>query len=663
MKRLFRPKILLFVALCFLFVFAPAASAQQASQSADTPRIVKGWEDLTSEDIQSLTPQEYELVKSALMLRDPNNFWNLNAPAKAEQALAVLDQFTAQLWPQKDPQTGIESPGILGYPAHLLDGLIDSQPTVSPRTMLASLSPKLRQTLAQGEVCEDDPDVQRFDIRTPFWQMPLGTKVLLDLSPVSTFWTGFRNLAYAALTIVLVVFGFMIMLRKSIEPRVTMMISNALPRIATALVLITFSFAISGLIIDVGRVVDAALKSTFRGVEGFEQKNYNIYSLLYEFGRMGLLEPFKPLRKTSYVFRFSEDWKDREHPEWRCDYNPGCRTQDGSQAFNCNDAKNNPCPDYYCSLGPIKVWSCAICLAKEPSIKIDFDLGPWPIHFEKKIADYWCIIMKDGVNNPFNYDDDAVGGEEGGPPRGCTFGYQEDLGPGGTGERLMFGEPRGVACCNRKGPPQYRAIQCPYCDPQSLRNCTCDQTSAFPDPFPRDTWNKIEYYANVVIISLISLLINLLFFLTLLQTVFALLFKLINCFAMWFILAIVSPLVFMWGTIPGQEGTISSWAKHFLANVLAFPVVNFVIALASVIAEVILDADPNTAVTAFPSLMAIGGTKRQILLLIPYGMILLTPQIPDIISGIIGAKAVGGKGGPDMTKQAKKLPLIGGLVG
>jgi len=68
------------------------------------------------------------------------------------------------------------------------------------------------------------------------------------------FWQIIRNASYALMVVVLVIIGFMIMLRIPINPRTVVTAENSLPRVVVSLILITFSFAISGLMIDIGRI-------------------------------------------------------------------------------------------------------------------------------------------------------------------------------------------------------------------------------------------------------------------------------------------------------------------------------------------------------------------------------------------------------------------------
>jgi hypothetical protein len=70
------------------------------------------------------------------------------------------------------------------------------------------------------------------------------------LQPLQPLWRAFRNLSYIVLVIVMVVIGFMIMFRMKLNAQTSISIQNALPNIIVTLILITFSYAIAGLLID-----------------------------------------------------------------------------------------------------------------------------------------------------------------------------------------------------------------------------------------------------------------------------------------------------------------------------------------------------------------------------------------------------------------------------
>jgi len=71
-----------------------------------------------------------------------------------------------------------------------------------------------------------------------------GTKPLIHI------WTAFRNITYLLFVLIFVIIGFAIMLRIHIDPRTVMTIENQIPKIIIALIMVTFSFAIAGFLID-----------------------------------------------------------------------------------------------------------------------------------------------------------------------------------------------------------------------------------------------------------------------------------------------------------------------------------------------------------------------------------------------------------------------------
>lgn len=70
------------------------------------------------------------------------------------------------------------------------------------------------------------------------------------LEPIQKIWVATRNIAYLIVSLILVVIGFMIMLRKKIDAQTVVGIQQALPNIVVTLLLITFSYAIAGFVID-----------------------------------------------------------------------------------------------------------------------------------------------------------------------------------------------------------------------------------------------------------------------------------------------------------------------------------------------------------------------------------------------------------------------------
>src|SRR3989338_823903 len=70
------------------------------------------------------------------------------------------------------------------------------------------------------------------------------------LQPIQKLWIATRNVAYLITSLTLVVIGFMIMLRKKIDAQTIIGVEQALPNLVITLLLITFSYAIAGFVID-----------------------------------------------------------------------------------------------------------------------------------------------------------------------------------------------------------------------------------------------------------------------------------------------------------------------------------------------------------------------------------------------------------------------------
>ncbi len=86
--------------------------------------------------------------------------------------------------------------------------------------------------------------------------------------PLLPLWVAFRNMTYLIFVIVFVVIGFAIMLRVHIDPRTVMTIENQIPKIIIGLILVTFSFAIAGFLIDLMWVLTYLVIGFFTTIPG-----------------------------------------------------------------------------------------------------------------------------------------------------------------------------------------------------------------------------------------------------------------------------------------------------------------------------------------------------------------------------------------------------------
>lgn len=71
-----------------------------------------------------------------------------------------------------------------------------------------------------------------------------------SIKPLLSLWKAFRNIVYLVFVIVFVVIGVAIMLRIKIDPRTVMTIQNQIPKIIVGILMVTFSLAIAGFLID-----------------------------------------------------------------------------------------------------------------------------------------------------------------------------------------------------------------------------------------------------------------------------------------------------------------------------------------------------------------------------------------------------------------------------
>ena len=80
-----------------------------------------------------------------------------------------------------------------------------------------------------------------------------------SITPLAGIWLTARNVAYLFFVILFLIIGIGIMLRIHIDPRTVMTIQNQIPKIIIAIVLVTFSFAIAGLLIDLMYIISYLL--------------------------------------------------------------------------------------------------------------------------------------------------------------------------------------------------------------------------------------------------------------------------------------------------------------------------------------------------------------------------------------------------------------------
>ncbi len=115
---------------------------------------------------------------------------------------------------------------------------------------------------------------QNFGFPKPTYAQATGTG-FMQLSPLLTLWGAFRNISYLLFVLVFVVVGIAIMLRVRIDPRTVMSIQNQIPKLVIGIVMVTFSFAIAGFLVDMMWVSTYVAVNVIGSTDTVKQFNSN----------------------------------------------------------------------------------------------------------------------------------------------------------------------------------------------------------------------------------------------------------------------------------------------------------------------------------------------------------------------------------------------------
>jgi hypothetical protein len=150
-----------------------------------------------------------------------------------------------------DKEESVKNPGLLGSTTFLIAGLY-ANPPASGIQYFADIGQKLgitKQTYAQA------PEDHGYFAG----MIPNGFKLMSVTQPI---WKVFRNISYILMVLILIGIGFAVMFRLKISPQAVITIQSALPKIVFALILITFSYAIVGLMIDIALFLSKLISMT-----------------------------------------------------------------------------------------------------------------------------------------------------------------------------------------------------------------------------------------------------------------------------------------------------------------------------------------------------------------------------------------------------------------
>jgi len=225
----------------FFIFFAPPALAQSntappaTNVESNVPNNLHNWtQNVMIEVMSALTCQ--------LAGVDPTN---------PKQTCLGIDSASGKIGFLPSPQTG----GAIGFMGN----------------MIATL---YTPPLHTGDYFKDL--ASNFGINKKAYAQTTGTGTgFQGLTPLIGIWSAFRNIVYLFLVIVFIVIGLAIMLRIKIDPRTVMSIQNQIPKIIIGILVVTFSFAIAGFLIDMMWVFIYLIYGIFSGIQGVNLDSLN----------------------------------------------------------------------------------------------------------------------------------------------------------------------------------------------------------------------------------------------------------------------------------------------------------------------------------------------------------------------------------------------------
>lgn len=100
-----------------------------------------------------------------------------------------------------------------------------------------------------------------------------------QLSPLLNIWKAARNLVYLLFVLIFILIGLGIMFRLKLDPRTVMTVQNQIPRIVVGLVLITFSYAIAGFLVDMMWLLLYSFYIVLAKIPGVDLSNINVSNI------------------------------------------------------------------------------------------------------------------------------------------------------------------------------------------------------------------------------------------------------------------------------------------------------------------------------------------------------------------------------------------------
>lgn len=238
-KKILSRRKLVIIALLFFITLSLGVKPALAYQSVDYPNYFFEFESAVKSDSMNLQSFINETMKAIPAAIVHMIIGTLNPFDKPEE----LYSYT------KPQEIG------LAQSAGLLIAAIYTHPPASGIEYMAHLGKKLGV------------------VKPTYAQATYNISGFKALEITQDIWKSFRNIAYGFFAVILVLMGFAIMFRLKISPQAVITIQSALPKIIIALLLITFSYAIVGFMINIAYwiigIIAGIFADLFKNIEGW----------------------------------------------------------------------------------------------------------------------------------------------------------------------------------------------------------------------------------------------------------------------------------------------------------------------------------------------------------------------------------------------------------
>jgi len=234
----------IFIAFSSVILFFGVMNVYAQEAETEVPKIKVNWDG---------TKALYNLASETE--KDEDNMTSFSGLSATNTAWTILSTMAPQLTGGADEIDGDESipvdmrSGLLGTADSFINYAYTNQPNVNLVAHLGN---------------EWVPGYKESNTGLYAAEKQSGYDELMD-SGISNIWAKFRDLAYLFFVVVMIIIGFMIMFRSKLGGQTLVTLGNTIPNVIVGLILVTFSFAIAGLVIDIGGLVTNFLASLFDG--------------------------------------------------------------------------------------------------------------------------------------------------------------------------------------------------------------------------------------------------------------------------------------------------------------------------------------------------------------------------------------------------------------